>query len=112
MDGNCIQAHIPDKPANIDLKQLHSAARVNGSCKRLQQHTHKIWRRGLSFFAIVCKYPRASVSQICQFIIEMVFPGLLTDSYYNNSSLYYMLGVVILMINGNWRNYHLQGIYK
>jgi hypothetical protein len=30
-----------------------------------------------------------------------VYPGLLADSYYNNSSSYYMLGVVMLMINDN-----------
>jgi len=102
MDGNCIQAHIPDKPANIGLKQLHSAAQVNGSCKGLQPHTNNILRRGLSFFVIVCKYLRASFPQICQFTIEMVFPSLLADSYYNNCSSYNMLGVVILMINGNW----------
>jgi hypothetical protein len=102
MDGNCIQAHIPDKLANIDLKQLLSAAEVNGSCKGLQPHPHKVWRGKLSFFVIVCKYLRACVPEICQFTIETVFPSMLADSYYYNSSSYYMLIIVLLMINDKW----------
>jgi len=42
------------------------------------------------------------VPQICHFIIETVFPILLADSYYNNSSAYYVLGLVMLMTNDNW----------
>jgi len=36
---------------------------------------------------------------MCHFIIETV---LLAVSYYNNFSSYYMLGVVMLMINDYW----------